>query len=82
LVSVQIRLTRIIVSEGSLALVAPSPRTGHDAARGLVELVAGPAAHVRTAVGIEEKLEPLRYVQGASPGVALCLIQEIKSLNV
>jgi hypothetical protein len=36
---------------------------GHDAARGLVELLARPWGAVRAAVLIEEKLEPLGYVQ-------------------
>ena len=42
--------------------------TGHDAARGLVELLARPPAPVRAAVGLKETLEPLRYVQSVSPG--------------
>ena len=37
--------------------------SSHDAARGLVELLARPGGAVRATVGIEEKLEPLRYVQ-------------------
>ena|SRR5215216_6707485 len=37
---------------------------GHDAAHRPVELLARPAAPVQAAVGIEEELEPLGYVQG------------------
>jgi hypothetical protein len=36
---------------------------GHNVSRGLVELLARPPASVRATVGIEEKLEPLSYVQ-------------------
>jgi len=36
---------------------------GHNPARGLVELLARPAAAVRAAVSVEEKLESLGYVQ-------------------
>jgi hypothetical protein len=36
---------------------------GHHAARGLVELLARPGGAVRAAVGTEEKLEPLGYIQ-------------------
>src|SRR5215212_8020988 len=42
----------------------------HHAVRGLVELLSRPAAPVRTAVGLKEQLEPLRYVQLISPGIA------------
>jgi hypothetical protein len=37
--------------------------TGHDTARGLVELLSRPAAPVWAAVFVEEEFEPLRYVQ-------------------
>src|SRR5215203_2204337 len=47
---------------------------GHDAARGLVELLACSGAPVRAAVGIEETLEPLRYVQCGAPGGILRII--------
>ena len=55
-------------------LYAALPEVGevgacHDPARGLVELLARPAAPVRAAVGIEEKLESLCYVQRVPPGI-------------
>ena len=37
----------------------------NDAARGLIKLLARPSAPVRTAVGVQQLLEPLRYVQRA-----------------
>src|SRR5215217_1049579 len=43
---------------------------GHHASGGLVELLSRPADPVRAAVSLEEKLEPLRYVQSSTPGVA------------
>src|SRR5215212_8473840 len=42
----------------------------YDTTRGLLKLRATPPLAVRTAVGIKEPLEPLRYVQYSAPGVA------------
>jgi hypothetical protein len=69
-------------------LYAPLAQVGdvgawHDAARGLVELLARPGGAVRAAVGIEEKLEPLRYVQRVPPGMSnVRIIWDIKVLVV
>src|SRR5829696_3237122 len=56
----------------------------HDAARGLVELLARPPAPVRPPIGIKEEFEPLRYVQSCRPRLSLrvCTIQDTKPRRV